>query len=289
MENTVQSKDKITRLIIYVLLILISLSILVPIIWVLFASFKQNHEFFGSPWTLPETFTFKNFRDAIVDANMDFYIVNSFIVTGLAILINLIIALPASYSLSRLEYKGKHFLRNLFMAGLFINMSYIVVPLFIIAVDIDKFLMSSVFIDNHLVVALIYATTSLPFTIYLLTGHFEVISDSYEEAAKIDGANEFQIMTKVYFPLAKPAIITATLFNFLGYWNEYILAMTFLPTNEKRTLQVGLLNLMHSDTAKANYGRLYAGMMLAIVPALFLYVIFQRKIFAGMDTGGVKE
>lgn len=289
MDNTVQSKDKISKTIVYILLLLISLSILVPIIWVLLASFKQNHEFFGSPWTLPETFTLNNFKDAIVEANMDFYIVNSFKVTALAILINLVIALPASYSLSRFDYKGKDFLGNLFMAGLFINVSYIVVPLFILAVDIDRFLMSPIFIDNHLVVAVIYATTSLPFTIYLLTGHFEVISDSYEEAAKIDGATDFQIMTKIYFPLAKPAIITATLFNFLSYWNEYILAMTFLPTNEKRTLQVGLLNLMHSDTAKANYGRLYAGMMLAIIPALLLYITFQRRLFSGMETGGVKE
>ena len=151
-----------------------------------------------------------------------------------------------------------------------------------------EWLPNGFFIDNLFILALTYASTTVPFTIYLLQGYFKTISATYEEAAMIDGATSFQIMVKIFIPMAKPSVITVILFNFLSYWNDYIISLTLIP-GEKRTLQVGLLNLMTAQKAAANYGRLYAGMVIVMIPALILYAFIQKQMLEGMAQGGSKE
>ncbi len=287
------SGDKLYKIFIYVVLITLAIVILVPVAWVFMSSIKQNSEFYGNPWTLPAGFYFQNFVDAWNKARMGEFMMNSVITTALALCILLVVALPAAYCLSRFHFRGRKLMNTCFMAGLFINVNYIVVPIFLMLVDGDRFLKSffgsGFLLNNIFVLALVYASTALPFTIYLLSGYFSTLPHDFEEAAYIDGAGYGRTMVRIIFPMAKPSIITVILFNFLSFWNEYIIAMTLL-SNPKggKTLPVGLMNLTQAQQAKAEFGMLYAGLVLVMLPTLILYICVQKKLTQGMTLGGLK-
>ena len=294
--NNNQQLDRLYKLFIYVALISLAISIVVPVAWVFMASLKQDAEFVGSPWTLPQGLHWQNFMDAFQNARMGEYLWNSVWVTALALGLLLVIALPAAYVLARFQFKGKRFWNGLMRAGIFINVNYIIVPIFLMLVDGDKWLRqmgvletgSKFFIDNLFVLAFIYMTTALPFTIYLLSSFFETLPSTFEEAASIDGAGYMTTMLKVMTPMARPSIITVILFNFLAFWNEYIIALTLLPGPNK-TLPVGLMSLMAASKGAAHYGILYAGMVIVMLPTLILYIMVQHKLTQGMTLGGSKE
>ena len=281
------------RVFIYVVLIALAISIVVPVAWVFMASIKENSEFYGNPWALPLGFHWENFVNAWNAAKMGDYMMNSVIVTAMALGILLIVALPASYALARFQFKGSKFLNLAFMGGLFINVNYIVVPIFLMLRDGNTWTQMNFgegwFLNNLFVLALVYAATALPFTIYLLSGYFVTLPHDFEEAAYIDGAGFFATMWKIIFPMAKPSIITVILFNFLSFWNEYIISMTLMSgMGAQKTLPVGLLNLMQAQQAAAQYGMMYAGLVMVMVPTLILYICVQKQLTQGMTMGGLK-
>lgn len=291
-DNNLRRKPKIVNGFIYLVLALLAISILVPVAWVFVASVKENAEFYGSPWTIPKGFYFQNFIDAWQKANMGEYMLNSVIVTALALVLLIVIALPAAYVLARFKFKSKALWNTLFMAGLFINVNYIVVPIFLMLNNGDSLLRKTFgqpfFLNNLFILALVYASTALPFTIYLLSGYFKSLAKDYEEAAYVDGAGYFYTMVKVIMPMAKPSIVTVILFNFLSFWNEYIISMTLLTKPELKTLPVGLMNLMAAQKSAVQYGQLYAGLVIVMLPTLILYMCVQKKLTQGMTLGGLK-
>lgn len=274
-----------------IVLVICALTIFVPVVWVFFASFKDKSEFYGSPWTMPKGLHWQNFVDAFQDAHLGQYFGTSVFVTALAMVLCLIVALPCSYVMARFDFPGKKILKIAIQGGLFINVNYIVVPIFLMLVDADKLVYEifpgGFFVNNPVMLAVVYAATSLPFTVFLLQDFFASIPKDFEEAALIDGASQFKIMTRIFFPMAMPAISMSMLFNFLSYWNDYIISMT-LMTGENRTIQVGLLNLMQTQKAATNYGRLYAGMVIVMVPVLIFYAIVQKKLLQTSTMGGLK-
>ena len=285
--------ERIYKIFIYVVLIALAVCILVPVAWVFMASIKQNSEFYGNPWSLPLGFHWQNFVDAWNTAKMGDYMLNSVIVTVLALAILLVVALPAAYCLSRFHFRGRKFLNMCFMGGLFINVNYIVVPIFLMLRDGDTFLKkifgSGFLLNNIVVLAIVYAATALPFTIYLLSGYFATLAHDYEEAAYIDGAGYGKTMIQIIFPMAQPSIVTIILFNFLSFWNEYIISMTLMSSaNGAKTLPVGLLNLMQAQQSAAQYGIMYAGLVMVMLPTLILYICVQKKLIQGMTVGGLK-
>ena len=294
MERTKKtSADRLYMAFIYVALITLAVTIIIPVAWVFMASVKENSEFYGNPWALPAGLYVQNFADAWGKARMGEYMLNSVLVTALALVILLVVALPAAYALSRFEFRGRKFLNAAFMGGLFINVNYIVVPIFLMLVDGDKFLrglMGDGFLLNNIfVLAVVYASTALPFTVYLLSGYFATLAHDYEEAAYIDGAGYGRTMLKIIFPMAQPSIITVILFNFLSFWNEYIISMTLMNSaTGQKTLPVGLLNLMQASQSAAQFGRMYAGLVLVMLPTLILYMCVQKKLTQGMTLGGLK-
>lgn len=293
MVKTSSRGDAAYKVFIYVVLIAMAISIIVPVAWVFMASIKENSEFYQNPWALPTGFYWQNFVDAWQKASMGSYMLNSVIVTALALVILIVVALPAAYCLSRFKFKSRKFLNVCFMAGLFINVNYIVVPIFLMLRDGDTWL-KSVFgdgflLNNVFILAVVYAATALPFTIYLLSGYFATLPHDFEEAAYIDGAGYSTTMVRIIFPMAQPSIITIILFNFLSFWNEYIISLTLLSSaNGPKTLPVGLLNLMQAQQSAAQYGIMYAGLVMVMLPTLILYICVQKKLIQGMTVGGLK-
>lgn len=282
---------RVSRVAQYVLVLLLAASVVVPVVWVLLASLKTKGEFYGNPWTLPEGLHWQNFVDAFVEARMGQYFVNSVVVTALALVLVLLVAVPAAYVVARVPFRGRRWVETGLMAGLFVNVNYIVVPIFLLLIGWDRALVGAfpdgLFIDSRPVLSLVYAATSIPFTVYLLSNFLRTIPYDYEEAATLDGASRLTTMLRVIVPMAKPAITTVVLFNFLAYWNDFIIALTLLP-GEDKTLQVGLLNLMTAQRAAADYGRLYAGMVIVMVPVLIFYALIQKRLIEGIAAGGVK-
>jgi N-acetylglucosamine transport system permease protein len=284
--------DRLYKLFVYLVLGILAVLVLVPVVWVMIASVKATPEHYGNPWNLPTHIHWQNFVDAWTKANMGGYMLHSVLVTGLALAILLVVALPASYCLARFKFVGQKFLNTCFMAGLFINVNYIVVPIYLMLSSGDswlkKVLGQGFLLNNHIVVAVVYAATALPFTIYLLSSYFATLPHDFEEAAYIDGAGYFRTMTRVILPMAKPSIITVILFNFLSFWNEYIIIKTLVTARDQWTLPAGLLNLMQAQQSAAEYGPMYAGLVLVMLPVLILYICVQKNLTQGMTVGGLK-
>lgn len=290
--KNISASSKVAKVVIYIALILLAITIIVPVAWVFVASIKENSEFYGSPWALPQGFHFQNFIDAWQTADMGSYVLNSVLVTALGIFLLIVLALPAAYVLARFQFKSRKIWSVLFMAGLFINVNYIVVPIFLMLNNADAKLRqwfgNPFFLNNLFILALVYASTALPFTIYLLSGYFKSLAKDYEEAAYVDGAGYWRTMLQIIMPMAKPSIVTVILFNFLSFWNEYIISMTLLTKPELKTLPVGLMNLMAAQKSAVQYGQMYAGLVIVMLPTLILYICVQKKLTQGMTLGGLK-
>lgn len=279
----------IYKIFVYVALITLAVSIIVPIIWVFMASVKSQLDLVSAdPFSLPTAILWENFADAFQKAKMGDYLINTVIVTVMALVILLTVALPASYVLARFNFKSKKFFNTLFMAGLFVNVNYIVLPIFLMLFKADVALKMDIFLDNKFFLALVYAATSLPFTVYLLSGYFKTLPKAYEEAALIDGCGYFRTMMKIMIPMARPSIITVILFQFLSFWNEYIIAFTFM-SKDNATLAVGVKYLMADSKSQANFGVMYAGLVIVMVPTLILYIMVQKQLTQGMSLGGLKD
>ena len=215
------------------------------------------------------------------------YFLNSVIVTAVALGLLLVLAIPASYVLARFKFPGRKILNTALMGGLFVNVSYIVVPIMLLLLGFDRAIGTTFFMNNRFILSVVLASTALPFTIYLLESYFVTIPAAFEEAAYVDGAGYFKTMFSIMIPMAKPSVITVILFNFLAFWNEYIVSITLLQ-GDKVTLPVGIMNLSQASQSKAEYGRMYAGLVLVMLPVLILYMFVQKKLTQGMTAGGVK-
>ena len=290
--NDINRAERLYKIFIYLVLGLLAVLILIPVVWVMVASVKETVEHYGNPWALPTHIHWQNFADAWTKANMGGYMLHSVTITAMALAILLVVALPASYCLARFKFVGNKLLNTCFMAGLFINVNYIVVPIYLMLSDADKWckttLGQAMLLNNHFVVAVVYAATALPFTIYLLSSYFATLPHDFEEAAYIDGAGYWRTMLEIIFPMAKPSIITVIMFNFLSFWNEYIIIKTLVTDRDQWTLPAGLLNLMQAQQSAAEYGPMYAGLVLVMLPVLILYVCVQKNLTKGMTVGGLK-
>ncbi|GKX31503.1 sugar ABC transporter permease [Vallitalea longa] len=276
-------KRKLTTsdIIIRIILIISSVLVVYPIFWAFATSFKTNKEFLTSPWTLPSGLNLQNYVNAIIKGHMGSYFINSILITAVSIVLLFALTVPASYALSRHKFRFNRIITLVFMGGLFVSGSYTVVPLFLM-------MNKAHLLNNRLIVALLYSVTTLPFNIYLLSGYFKGLSYEYEAAAAIDGCGYFRTLYSVMAPLAKPGMVTVLMFAFMSYWNEYILAFTMIRDDTKKTLSVGLKNLMEVQKYATDWGAMFAGLVLVMLPTMIFYIILQKKLTQGLSLGGLK-
>ena len=290
-EKSSRSAEGLYKFFIYFVLVLLAVTIIVPVAWVFMASIKQNAEFYGNPWALPAGFYWQNFVNAWNGAQMGEYMLNSVIVTALALALLLVVALPAAYCLSRFHFKGRKILNTLFMAGLFINVNYIVVPIFLMLRDGDVWLKShfgsGVLLNNLVVLAVVYAATALPFTIYLLSGYFATLPHDFEEAAYIDGAGFLRTFFQIMMPCAKGGLTSAAVLCFLNTWNEFTFSLILTSSESARTLPLSLSYF--TSQFSFNYTALFAAVTIAVIPSITVFAIFQEQVVSSLTAGSVKE
>ncbi len=251
------------------------------VVWIVVTSFKTNREMFKNVWAMPKGVAVENYVKAWDVVKMGDYFLNSIIIVCAAVLLILVVSAPASYVLSRFSFCGRELLTNVFIAGMGIPFPLLFIPLFIILGRLRL-------IDTLPGLILVYTSLSIPFTVYLLTGFFRTLPTELEESATIDGASDFTIFWRVMLPLASPGILTAAIFNFMGLWNEYMLAMIFISEPDRRPLSLGLYALANSMQYTGDWVGLFAGVVIVMVPSIILYVILSERMIEGITLGATK-
>lgn len=262
-------------------LILWTVAVLYPIFWMFMGAFKSNAEIYRNPWGLPESLSWQNFADAWTNYNIDTSVFNSLIVTVVGSILTLVLAVPTAYAIERINFKGSKFLFTLYVSAMMIPMVLGWIPLFFLLADLNL-------LDNIYGLAVIYAVSQLPFTIFVLTSFMTTIPKSLEEAAAIDGMSPYRILWKVVTPLCTSGIITVTIMNAIQFWNEYFMALIFLDSSENYTLALAIDFISNQAQYTNAWGTLFASLAIAIIPVFILYAIFQRRISQGMSEGAIK-
>ncbi|WP_053367757.1 carbohydrate ABC transporter permease [Bacillus sp. FJAT-27245] len=266
----------------HLFLILLSLLIIIPVIWVFVNSVKSSADILLKPLSFPEKITLDNYVNAWSKAGLGIGFINSIIVTSITVTLIVLISAMAAYVLSRKKFRFRIAVQNTFLMGLMLPTFLAMAPLFLLMNDLGL-------VNSIPGLILVYIAYSLSFTIFMLTAFFNQIPESLEEAAIIDGCGPFKVFWMVMFPLAKPGLISAAIFNFVGIWNEYILALILITDDELKTLPVKLANIMMIQQYHTDWGALYAGLVLSFIPVTLFYLIFQRRLIEGSTAGSVKE
>ncbi|TFJ94283.1 carbohydrate ABC transporter permease [Lentibacillus salicampi] len=273
--------NMISRTGIRIPLILWSIAVLYPIIWMFIGSFKSNAEIYANPWGFPETWNIQNFATAWTEYSIDTSVFNSLIVTAVGAILTLVLAIPTAYALERIRFKGSHFLFTLYISAMMIPMVLGWIPLFFLLGQFNL-------LDNIFGLAIVYAISQLPFSIFVLTSFMSTIPKSLEESAAMDGMSPYGVLWKIITPLSMSGIITVTIMNAIQFWNEYFMALIFLQSEENYTLALAI-DFISSEAQYTNaWGTLFASLVIAIVPVIILYSIFQQRIAKGMTEGAIK-
>lgn len=281
MGNRVHTQNLIKpgRVLLYFVMILLALAYIYPLIWLLVNSLKTNTEIFSSPWALPEVIQFKNYATAWKTGNIGRYFVNSVVVTCMTLAVSVIFSSMAAYGIQRMKWKLSGLVMTFFMLGMMIPIHATLIPLFLMFKKLNL-------TDSFLSLVLPYITFAFPSTILILSGFFSTIPRELEEAAVIDGSSLWRAFLQIILPIAKPALLTVLIFNFIATWNELLVALIFISDPNRYTMPVGLTNFVGQYTT--NYAPMLAAIMLAVLPSIIVYSIFNTKIVAGMTAGAVK-
>ncbi|MGW2085238.1 carbohydrate ABC transporter permease [Streptomyces sp. NPDC001880] len=262
-------------------LIIWAILVVLPLLWAVMSSFKTDDSILSTPWALPDKLHFENWSRAWSQAHMSDYFFNTVVVVGCSLVGTLLLGSMAAYVLARFDFPGNRFVYYLFIGGMSFPIILALVPLF--------FVMNNMALLNtrHGLI-MVYIAYSLPFTVFFLTAFFRTLPTSVAEAAMLDGASHTRTFFQVMLPMAKPGLISVGIFNFLGQWNQYMLPTVLNTDPNQRVLSQGLVELATSQGYKGDWSGLFAGLVMAMLPVLAAYIIFQRQVVAGLTAGAVK-
>ncbi len=259
---------------------------LLPMVWMLLTSFKSGFAALQFPpqwWPKEPTLaSYKKLLDPSNSVGQDFlhFFWNSLFVSTMSTILSVIVAVPAAYAFSRFDFPGRKFLffsvllRNMFPAVVFL------VPLFILMRLLGL-------MNTHGSLILTYLTFGLPLAIWLLKGFYDNIPYQLEQAARIDGASRFQAFVMIIMPLSVPGIIATAIYSFIGAWNEYIFAYTFINRNDRLTLPIGIQRFFSESSS--DFPGLMAASFLMSVPVVVLFLMLQRYFVRALTEGAVKH
>ncbi|MBP3962554.1 carbohydrate ABC transporter permease [Paenibacillus lignilyticus] len=269
----------IMRITYYVCMSLFSLIYFYPMIWMLLSSFRDNKEIFNKPFSLPDTFNFDNWVEAWKIGGMSTYVLNSVIVTSVTVACILLFASLASFSFSKLRFKGSKTMLTLFVFGLFMPMQS-----FFIA---QNYLFEHLHIKNtYYALILPYVGMGLPLAIFLLKAYLDSIPKEMMEAARIDGCTDLRMFGSVIMPLLIPSLATVAIFSSLNSWNELLLALLYVQSDSLKTIPVGLLAF--SSKHVTDYKLLFSALTIITIPMIMIYVFFHKHIVSGLTEGSIK-
>ena len=263
---------------IFLMLILLSVIIIYPLLWILMSSFKDYMSIYQDVWGLPEVWHFENYVRAWT-RGISQYFVNSVIVTIATLIGVLFIASMLAFGITQLKGRIGYIAFLLVMVCLLLSPQVCVLPLFILlrGLGLNR---------TYLAMILPYIAFRLPISVMLIRSFFVSISKEMEEAAIIDGASLWQIFTKIYVPLSKPILSTVTIMTIYYAWNEFLFATILVDSSSLRTIPVGLM--VFRDGLMTEWGVVMAGMVISCIPLIIVYLCMSRNFIRGLTAGAVK-
>ncbi|URN92472.1 MAG: carbohydrate ABC transporter permease [Candidatus Pristimantibacillus lignocellulolyticus] len=265
----------------HVLLLIYVAIILFPFVFVLFSSLKEsNLEIAENPFGFPTSLYFQNYVDAWVKAKINVYFFNSAYLATTSALTGVLLSAATAYALVRMRYmKVSKIIYQFVLIGMLIpgNVLFIAQYLLVMKMGI---------LNTHWALFLPYTAGALPVSVLLIAAFMRSIPNELEEAAVVDGLGSFKLFYKIILPLTLPALVTVFIVNFLGSWNEYLLANFFISKDALKTLPTGMVGFR--DSFQTNYALICTGIVFSVTPVLILYAFLQEKIIEGVSAGAVK-
>ncbi|MFV0427343.1 MAG: carbohydrate ABC transporter permease [Beutenbergiaceae bacterium] len=273
------SSDRVVTGISHVVLVLWSIVVLVPLLWVFLSSFKTSREIIsGEPLGLPASWSFENYVNAWGDGGIGNYFFNTIIVVGFALVGVMVLGAMCSYVLARFEFPGNRAIYYLMLAGMTFPVFLAIVPLFFV-------LRVMGLLGTLPGLITVYIAFALPFTVFFLYAFFRSLPEEIAEAAAIDGAGNWRTFFQVMLPMAAPGMASVAIFNFLGLWNQFLLPVALNPSQDQWVLSQAMAGYASSAGYNVDFGRLFAAVVITIVPVLVVYVIFQRQLQGSVSQG----
>lgn len=252
-----------------------------PILWMVFSSFKSNLEIFAYPPKLiTEHFSLSAYRTIFADPSKVRYFLNSYLVSGVVMVLTLFVAILAAYGFSRYEFRFKKMLNTLIIGIQAVPPITLLIPYFGLIVTLRLF-------NTYWALILTYMVFTLPYAILMMTGYFNTLPRELDEAVMIDGAGTFQALWRILVPISIPGIVSVGIYTFMQAWNEYLFALTLTQTVDMRTVPIGIQLLMGQHSYEWN--EMMAMSILGCLPVLVLFLFFQRYFISGMTAGSVKS
>lgn len=262
-----------------VMLIFFSLLAIYPVYYMVVTAFKTHNNWLHDQFGLPNPFTLQNMSDALSKGNIPLWFGNSVIVTLVSLAVSSMVSALAAYAIARFRFPGRALYFNTMIALMVIPPAVLILPLFVLMVDISL-------VNTLTSVIVIYSGLLIPFSIYLLVSFFRSLPPELFDAAAIDGCSNLNIFWQITLPLSTPALMTLVVVNALFVWNELLIALVFLQSENVRTLMPGLTLFKGHFTI--NEPLVMAGTLLATVPMILLYFFGQRLFVEGLVAGAVK-
>lgn len=264
-----------------ILIVLFVIIEIYPVFWILMSSFKSTEEFaLSASYALPSGIYYQNYIEAWNRGKMNIYFKNSAIVTLVSLLFIVIFSTTASFALTKMHWKLRNRAMQIFLSGIMVPTAVVLIPLYTIYNRMGL-------LNSHLSLILTYIAFGLPLSIFLLRGYLTALPDDMMEAAVIDGANIYQVFSRIILPLMKTGIVTVLVIQFYFRWNDLMFSMTFISDSAMKTVQTGLL-YFSDQYGNRNWGAIFACISISVMPTLILYVALNKLVIEGMTAGAVK-
>jgi len=279
--------EKVLKSIVFIIFMLYALSLLFPFVWMLLNSFKERSDFISNIWGLPVNFQISNYYDALIGFqiqsgsnkyNIFEMFLNSVFVTAVGTFLSIGFSTCSAYVVSKYKFPGSKILYA-------ISIFTLIFPVVGTLPSQYRIMQTLGLQNSHLGLFILYSG-AFGFNFFMMHGFFKSISWTYAEAAYIDGATDFQIFTKIMVPLAKPSITALAVIQAIALWNDYVNPSIYL--RKFPTLAVGLNQIVAEMQGKGAYPEMFAAMIIALLPILILFIIFQKQIMDNMQVGGIK-
>lgn len=266
----------------YIIIALWLIFTAVMLIWIFGASLSTAKDIYsGNVFTFTTGVHFENYVSAWKSQNVAVFFLNSVIYATTSCVFTLLMAAPAAYVLSRFVFPGSKLVKSGFVTAMSVPAIMVVLPIF----SLTSMLKIG---DSRWLLIILYTFLNVPFTTIFLLNFFGTLSKTYEEAAAIDGCSPMRTFWSIMMPLAQSGMITVGVFNFLGVWNEYFLALIFAGSNNMKNVGVGLFSMVNAMKSTGNLGGLFAAVVIVFLPTFLIYIFMSDKIISGVTSGGVK-
>jgi ABC-type glycerol-3-phosphate transport system permease component len=262
-------------------MVLYAVVIIIPFLFLLLNSLKTNQEFYSNFWKLPAVLRFDNYAAGLEKSNIHRLFLNTLYVVFLGLVVNMLPASMISYVIARTQFKLSEAIYKYFLLGLLTPGIICLIPVFFVVRVMHIY-------NTREALAIVYAAFEMAFSVFVMTSFFKTLPRELEEAAYIDGAGYFRTFWHIIFPLTRPGLITVGVFNFLEFWNDYLIAMTIVLDDRLKTVSQGVMKMQVANAVHTDWGPLFAVCIMAMVPVVLVYALFQGRLTAGLTTGAVK-